>query len=384
MAPKSQTVERLVGLFILLPFILLAVLVLGLAREKGLFEHWISIRAPFPPETIVPVGAKVMFGGVEIGRVVSVMTDEKGRTIANLSVRRRPAKEVRTDSKASLVRPNFIGDPVVNISFGSPKAEHIRDEGTMAMKVRGPDEPEDVTPENVRELFSNALHMSRRGKALLDVLSQPDGPMLSLLANSDRLLRDLLAAREQIVALLKDQKAFEQQVVARIADILGGIDRLARERGIGFPITHRSGLELMLNPRLEGQVDELVAMAKKLEGMMDKTMNTENSVSLLLRDRELYDRLLGLLSDTKVMVAEIRDIMDSLRKVSPDLGALVASGRSMLDRGSRLLKGLETNPFLGARLPEPRPEPPVDIEQRFHQYKVNQTQTGTAPTQDKK
>jgi hypothetical protein len=368
MPPKPTVVERLVGVFILLPVILVAILVVGLAQQKGWFSHWMTIKAPFLPDTIVPVGTKVTFGGAEIGRVRAITTDDNGNTIAHLHVREYLGRRMRTDSKAFLLRPNIIGDPVVNVSFGA--GQRVKDGDTIQM--RGAEELQDITPDFLRKLFNHLLRITEKSDALLSQLDQPQSPINRVLTNADKLLTDLTTAEQNLLALMRDQKAFQKTVSEQLAAVLGPMNRTLRDQKAPFPIAHDTDLEMRLNPKLQGQVDQLIAMAEKLDKMLDTTMNSDNSVSLLLRSREFYDRTLDLIGDLKALMSDMREIMANLRKISPDLTQLVVSGRSTLDRGSRLLKQLERNPLLGPPPPERRVAPAADIEQRFNQYKVDE------------
>ena len=369
MAARSKTIDRLVGIFILLPLILIAALVAGLAMQKGWFEHWIIIKAPFPKETTVPVNAKVTFAGVEVGSVRSVSPDIQTPDciIAKLMVRSSRARGIKEDSTASLVRPFIlIGDPIVNISFGSEDGPQVVDGGRIAMKKRAPDEPEELSVDTLRVLLTNANKLTKKADVLLDQVSQPNSPAQRILANSDKLLTDLVAAEEKLAVLLRDEKAFTKEVNDRIAAGLVQIMNTMREQHAAVPISHEGGeLQMRLNPKLQGQVDQLIAMAEKLDKMFDQLTKTDNTLSLLMRNREFYDRTLDLVADARAMMSDMRELMANLRKISPDLGALVSSGRTMMDRGSRLLEGLESNPFLGTPAPVPRPGPPTDVEQRF-------------------
>jgi ABC-type transporter Mla subunit MlaD len=365
MPARSQIVDRLVGIFILLPLILVGALVAGLAWQKGWFESWITLRAPFAKGTMVPVGARVTFGpgAVEVGRVRSVSTDSQGKTIAHLYVRAASAGEVKTDSWASLVRPNLIGDPVVRISAGGSGAQ-VMNHGEIAMLPET--EPKDISPEFLVRLLNRLDTLTENTSDLVIQLNRPDSPVQRMLANGDKLLEDLARADDKLTALLSDDKALQKQMNDRIASALIQIFNTMREQHATVPISHEGGeLQMRLNPKLQGQVDKLVVMAEKLDKMFDQLTNTDNTLSLLMRNREFYDRTLELVADTRAMMSDMRELMANLRKISPDLGALVSSGRTMLERGGRLLEGLESNPLLGTPVPVPRPGPPTNIEQRF-------------------
>src|SRR5579884_3355659 len=114
-----------VGIFVIagLALVMLAVFLIG--TTKQLWEPKVDYQTAFEDVAGLKPGAPVRMGGVDIGQVTGVdhAKDPKDtRIYVRLSIEKREAPHIHTDSVASVANKGLLGDRMIEISSGTPDA----------------------------------------------------------------------------------------------------------------------------------------------------------------------------------------------------------------------------------------------------------------------
>jgi len=127
-----------VGVFVVMALAFLFVGVFLIGNKDFLFSSTYRLQAEFQNVAGLNNGAAVRIGGIHQGTVKEIdlpsQPDEKVTVIMNVKSETRNI--IKKDSRASIKTEGVLGDKYVEISFGSPKAEPIGENGTIASETQ--------------------------------------------------------------------------------------------------------------------------------------------------------------------------------------------------------------------------------------------------------
>jgi phospholipid/cholesterol/gamma-HCH transport system substrate-binding protein len=119
----KNSLETKLGIFVFLAVFAAWAIVETLGGPDW-FRHGIHLSARFATVQDLKPGDRVKMAGVEIGKVESMqLTNSKVQVIMKL----HEDAVVKTDSKASIQSASLMGQNFVDIDFGSPGAEQLKD-----------------------------------------------------------------------------------------------------------------------------------------------------------------------------------------------------------------------------------------------------------------
>ncbi len=121
----SRRLSLIVGGFFIASLVALAIAVLSLTSESGLFPNQYRIYGHFDNVQGLLPGAPVWMAGKEVGRVEEVEFTEFGSDqpiLITMRVNRDVQNRVRTDSVASIGTIGVLGDSYIEIQPGSPRS----------------------------------------------------------------------------------------------------------------------------------------------------------------------------------------------------------------------------------------------------------------------
>ncbi len=114
---KNNTLETVVGLFIIIGFAAFVYLAMQLGEVSFLSSSKTYIlKAEFNNVAGVKKGASVQVAGVDVGQVVGIRLGEDAYAILSLQVDN--SLKIPTDSMASVKSQGIIGDKYIQLSLG--------------------------------------------------------------------------------------------------------------------------------------------------------------------------------------------------------------------------------------------------------------------------
>jgi len=141
-----------VGIFVVLALLFLSIGIFLIGNKDFLFSSTYRLKAVFQNVGGLNNGAEVRVGGIHQGTVkeIDLPSQPDGKVTVVMNLRSQTRSIIKKDSRASIKTEGLLGDKYVEISFGSPKAEAVRNEDTIPSET-----PKDMS-EQARALTDEA------------------------------------------------------------------------------------------------------------------------------------------------------------------------------------------------------------------------------------
>ena len=128
-----STVFR-VGIFVFLGLLFLSIGIFLIGNKQFLFSPTYRLKSDFQNVDGLNNGAEVRIGGIHQGTVteIDLPSQPGGKVTVVMKLRSTTRDVVRSDSRATIKTEGILGDKFVEISFGSPNAGAVPNDGTIA------------------------------------------------------------------------------------------------------------------------------------------------------------------------------------------------------------------------------------------------------------
>lgn len=126
--------EFRLGLFIVSTLLILAAGVFIIGSKRFLFSSTYMVKAEFQNAAGLIDGAVVRVGGIQKGTVnrINLPASPDQKVTVELKLEGKTRRVVKKDSVATIRSEGLLGDKYVEVSFGSPDAESLKDGDTIA------------------------------------------------------------------------------------------------------------------------------------------------------------------------------------------------------------------------------------------------------------
>lgn len=317
----SRRLSLMVGAFFIVTLVSLAVAVLTLSSESGLFVSYYKIHANFDDVQGLLPGAPVWMAGKEIGRIDEVEFTEFGseRPIhVTMRINRGIQTRVRSDSVATIGTIGVLGDSYIEIRPGSPDGSVLIDgekinavsptniylalaQGTEALaNVSELARNLNLVVSDVREegvvtkaasavsAVSNIILEVENGNGMLHglVYDGGDGDGVGSIERSLASIESILNEVESGNGMLNSLIYAED--TTGVADIQESLDSLS---DILLEVKNGDGLlHALIYDEESGRLsDEAVAAVTRLNSVLEKIEEGEGTLGLLVSDPSLYE-----------------------------------------------------------------------------------------------
>ncbi len=343
MAQRKQLTwtELRVGVFVLVALFLLMVAIFYVTGAGFLGPRYRLITY-LPEVEGMKAGAPVDLDGVEVGNVQSIdltphPTDHEHSITLVLRVDKKFQKDIRTDSKASLVTQGLLGDRYVTISRGLTgtviptngilPAEEAPD--IKQVVERGADVAENlsVLSDQLNEIVSKV----RRGEGTIGkVLNDPSlyNHLDSIAARADAMTASIQQGQGSVGKLIESDDLYNKadsavskldNAMTAVNDQKGTVGKLiydpsaynningVAEKGNALLTDVRAGKgtlgKLATDDVLYSNLRDASANVRDATGKLD---SNQGSVGKFFNDPALYDNLTGLSGDMRLLIGDFR------------------------------------------------------------------------------
>jgi outer membrane protein OmpA-like peptidoglycan-associated protein len=127
-----------VGVLVVMALVFLSIGVFLIGNKDFLFNSTYRLKAEFQNVAGLNNGAAVRIGGIHQGTVkeIDLPSQPDGKVTVVMNVKDETRNIIKKDSRASIKTEGLLGDKYVEISFGSPKADPIGEDGTIASEMQ--------------------------------------------------------------------------------------------------------------------------------------------------------------------------------------------------------------------------------------------------------
>ncbi|MEM9658977.1 MAG: MlaD family protein, partial [Planctomycetota bacterium] len=292
--------------------------------------------------------------GILVGRVDSVEATDDGAMIT-LSI--DEGKEIKTN-EAARIQTSLIGDAVLEfVPVESPEGATPLEPGDLARGMYNPN-PVDLLAEMQGDLRQTVLSLGNAGSEvaeLADRLNQVLGGqdlqrINRLVDNADKAMEGMARTMEDIEDLIGDEQ-FRQDIkegMAQLPTTVGDAQAVLAvlERTLASAdenLRNLQGLTGPLGERGDSIVATLESAIRNLEelfsevALLSKSVNdSEGTLGLLIRDRQLYDRV-----DDAIL--EATKAIEDVRKITGDV-AIRARIRQIVDNVNIIVQKIARDP----------------------------------------
>jgi len=292
MQDRNRT-SLVVGTFALVALAALAISILSLSSQEGLFGGRYQLVGYYDNVQGLIPNAPVWLAGTRVGRVESVnfgsRPDGAPAVKVVLQVDQEVRERIRADSTASIGTIGLLGDRYVEVSIGSPTAPPIADGGELAT----------VTPTNINLVID-------RGAQALENVAKLTSNLNSVVeefgqATGGRRLAESVGALSEVVEQIQQGKGLLHSVIYDQYEG-GGVESIERSlvtfEGILDQIAHGDGVLHTLiydAPSEQDIVLEAIEAGSRLNSILAKVDRGEGTMGLLLNDPTLYEDLKRLI-----------------------------------------------------------------------------------------
>ncbi len=119
------------GIFIAAGLAIFIFFIFFIGKNKNIFSSTITLHSYFDNVGGLAVGNNVRFAGIKVGSVTNIAIENDTTIRVDVIVEEDVQKFIRQDSKLAIGSDGLMGDKVINVIQGSPKAASIKDGGTL-------------------------------------------------------------------------------------------------------------------------------------------------------------------------------------------------------------------------------------------------------------
>jgi phospholipid/cholesterol/gamma-HCH transport system substrate-binding protein len=288
----NRRLALIVGAFVLVSLAALAVAILSLSSQQGVWRdryrvvaYWENVQGLIP-------NAPVWLAGTQVGRVESVLFGTREGEPAvevHLQIDRSVQPRIRGDSVASIGTIGLLGDRYVEVSLGTAATEMLRDG----------DELGTLNPIDINLMID-------KGAVALDSISSLAVNLNAVVedfqdATGGERLAESVGAMARIIEEIQDGEGLLHSLIYDQYEGSGveSIERsLSTMEGILDEVAHGEGLlhSVIYDP-LEEQdvVAEALGAGAKLNSILEKVDRGDGTIGLLVNDPTLYEDMKQLL-----------------------------------------------------------------------------------------
>lgn len=187
--------ELKVGLLAFAALILLALLVIKIERNKGIFARQSIVMAHLNDLKGLRIGSPVQFSGIEVGSIDDLEFQKDGSVVVQLAIKRDIRQFIKTSSTMSIETMGVLGDKFILVAAGSTEDPPLKDGDFLPLR----------TGSNVSDLMGDTSSTIVEARKLMENLNEilRGNGTVSKLGSDPKLYNDLQRAAESMAKLVE-------------------------------------------------------------------------------------------------------------------------------------------------------------------------------------
>ncbi|NEW80598.1 MAG: MCE family protein, partial [Gelidibacter sp.] len=114
------------GLFVATGFVIFAIAIFLIGRQKNLFNPVFSLSTTFYNVSGLQIGNNIRFSGINVGTVENIKIINDSTVLVNMVVQKDVQKFIKTDGMVLIGSEGIIGDRVLVITQGSSETKSVK------------------------------------------------------------------------------------------------------------------------------------------------------------------------------------------------------------------------------------------------------------------
>ncbi|MBI3582579.1 MAG: MCE family protein [Nitrospinae bacterium] len=345
--------EKVVGLFIIIPIIILLIVFIFIGRTKHFFEEKYKIKAVFKEGEGLKAGIPIILSGIDIGAIKSVQLNEQNQVEAILEIRKVYQNKIRNDSKATVAKAGFIGEQRIKIYPGSvslpiiPNGGSITVEEGMAME----DMVNRVKPvlENVEKTLNKIAEITG---------NIPSTATSDILGNIKSITEDIKKGKGTAGAILTERELYNNinetvkkadTAMQKINDILVKVDNTS---------SHLPEITQTVRKELPPILEDIKVTLKSIKEALGSLPDILDSTKKTIKDvQQITSEIPPMIDSSKIAVKNIEDatsrlpsVIETVEKItknvkdaSDEMPEIARSARESTEDANNIIKGAKNS-----------------------------------------
>lgn len=299
--PNPQRRAVTVGLFVLVGLIVFVAGVFTIGGMRKSFVSKITVKSVFDDVNGLKSGNNIWFSGVKVGTIKEISFSGNSMVTVLLNIEEKSQQYIRKDATVKISSDGLIGNKIVVIEGGTPKAEPIEDGDVL--RVKKEDSQQDML-NTLQANNKNVLAITNDFKEISSMLRKGEGSVGKILTDEE-LYRNLAATMASLQNTANQAQAITSSLNA-YASKLNRPGGLANEVATDTVIMHKVRLTVAELNETAATARAMVAGLKQTTQQLTKDLNNKNSP-------------VGVLLNDQVTAANIRSTMQNLESSSQKL-----------------------------------------------------------------
>lgn len=291
------------------------ILTIGSMRKS--FVSKITAKSVFDDVNGLQTGNNIWFSGVKVGTVKSIKFHGNSQVEVVLNIEEKSQQYIRKDATVKISSDGLIGNKIIVISGGSPKAEPIEDGDVL--QVQREDSQQDIM-NTLQANNKNILAITNDLKDVTRRISEGQGSIGKLLSD-EQLYREL----EVTMASLQKAASQAQNITASLNTYTA---KLNREGGLANELA----TDTLIMRDVRATVSELSGTAATAQALMRGLQQTTQEITSKITTNN--NSPVGVLLNDQATAANIKTTIQNLESSSQKLDeSMEALQNSFLLRG---------------------------------------------------
>jgi phospholipid/cholesterol/gamma-HCH transport system substrate-binding protein len=324
--------EKSVGLFVIGIAVLLLTTVVILGRGKDWFAEEVTFYTSFKESYNLQVNAAVKLFKADIGKVKRISLG-KDNVNVQLAILSKYASRIRQDSVAVVDSPTLIGSEYISIVPGAPDSPEIPI-GGMIPSIEKKSLTDVFKEFEVEKAALLAVKTIQEMAALVSIMNDPQGPLLTTLANIERTTANL------------------EQITGRIGEGQGALGSLLASTELVDGVM--SNLD-----KINSLLDDMQATAARGPVLMDQVGDNLSTIQAAGNGVvENVHNLNAILDEARHSIQTVHEILENIKQGSQDIPQVTSAAREGIreiregvEDVDRVVQSLQRNIIIRSNLP---------------------------------
>ncbi len=284
--PNLRSVQIKTGIWTIVICLILVFSYFWLSGRLAVRSHY-ELKIAFPNVMGLEVGDKVMYRGMEVGRVKSI-TASKDKVITTANIR---SDIILTEGTRFLVSDSsLMGGKALNIIPG---------DGKNPLNIKKLQQG--TSPEGMMELISKASTGLDELNETVKLLNSPDG----LMQSSRKLVQNADGTVTEMGNIAKEIKQELVITVNKIEDLTSSLQEVIAENREPLKNTLVEGNITI--EKLSATLDSLKILSANLNRSAKTLTENEGTAGLLLNDKQLYEKITTATDNLNALIKDIKE-----------------------------------------------------------------------------
>ena len=283
--PQLRSIQIKTGIWTIVIGLILLLSYLWFTNKLAMSNSY-ELQIAFSDVMGLEIGDKVMFRGMEVGRVKSIKADQE-----KIIVTTKIAAEIRLKDgcRFSIADSSLMGGKVLQISQG---------EGTSPVNIALVQDG--TVPEGIMNVIGKASATLTELQNAISALRAPDG----LLSSSRSLINNADKAVQNADLMVTDLKKEVSTAVLRMDALAASLQEVVQENREGIKRSVADSPALIA--KINGTLDSLQVLSASLNKTALSLNSGEGTAGKLLNDKQLYDKLTTTVESLETLIRDIK------------------------------------------------------------------------------